>query len=134
MTKSKSKLPPAKNWRERNIEDWNAHTFQAYMAERHQELFGIDYTTNNYGMENSHLKAFFTKYDCATLKRFIDACFADYTPRPGWPGVNFAFMSSKMKDRIFPRLQLQMKAERLLGGDIPKENTEDSESLKNIEW
>ena len=82
---SKSKLPPAKNWRERNIEDWNAHTFQAYMAERHQELFGIDYTTNNYGMENSHLKAFFTKYDCATLKRFIDACFADYTPRPGWP-------------------------------------------------
>lgn len=99
----KSKLPPATAWQARDIADWNTTTFRTYLYDRHRELYGLDYVgavKRDCGMISDMIK----KTDKATVKAFIDACFADYKPTPKYPGINFMFMVTYMKDRVLPRV------------------------------
>ncbi|WP_416045932.1 hypothetical protein [Priestia megaterium] len=130
---SKAKLPKADDWQARDIADWNTTTFRSYLYAKHKELYDLDYVgavKRDCGMISDMIK----KTDKATVKAFIDACFADYKPTPKYPTLNFYFMRTYMAERILPKVQLQMKAERLFSDDTPKEKTEDSKSLENIEW
>ena len=130
------KIRKIKRWRELDISEWKSPTYHAYMADRHKEIFGIDYVTNSYGFEGTHMNLFIEEHGHEMLKRFIDACFADYRPSAKWPGVNFGLMSTRMKSRILPRVQMQMKAEKLLSSnDTPIEKTEHSENINELkEW
>ncbi|MEW4281735.1 hypothetical protein [Priestia megaterium] len=129
----KAKLPPATAWSERNIADWNVTTYRSYLYDRHRELYGLDYVgavKRDCGMISDMIK----KTDKATVKAFIDACFADYKPTPKYPTLNFYFMRTYMADRILPKVQLQMKAERLFAEEeaLGEKQVTKSESSENI--
>lgn len=107
MTNAKSKrkkLPPATDWRARDISDWNATTFRSYLADTHAELYGIPYVTRSYGMEAKLIRDMIDQHGVEIVKAFIDACFSEYKPTRQYPGINFAFMFTYMRGRILPRL------------------------------
>jgi glycine cleavage system protein P-like pyridoxal-binding family len=108
-------LPPAHDWRARDLADWNATTFAAYLAERHADMFGIKYVAgNSVARERAMLKRMIDEYGPDVTKRFIDACLAEYKPTPQYPGVSFTFMYSFMRSRVLPRVlaEVQREAQR----------------------
>jgi hypothetical protein len=104
-------LPPAHDWRARNLADWNATTFATYLAERHEEIFGIKYVGGGIKFERASLRRMIDEYGPEVTKRFIDACLAEYKPTPQYPGVSFAFMYSFMRARVLPRVLAELKRE-----------------------
>jgi hypothetical protein len=52
--------------------------------------------------EKGILKREIDEHGPEVVKRFIDACFADYRPTPQYPSINFGFMNTWMKSRILP--------------------------------
>jgi hypothetical protein len=106
-------LPPAHDWRARDLADWNATTFAAYLAERHEDIFGIKYVAgNNVAMERAMLKRMIDEYSPDVTRRFIDACLAEYKPTPQYPGVSFTFMYAYMRARVLPRVLAAVQCEQ----------------------
>src|SRR5690554_3753401 len=96
MTK-KPKKPPAHDWKNRDISDWNATTFRVYLEEEHEELYGVPYARRGpIAMEAALLKRMIDEHGPETVKAFIDECFRKYKPNSRYPGVNFAFMKTYM--------------------------------------
>lgn len=103
-------LPPAHDWRARDLADWNATTFAAYLAERHEDMFGIKYVAgNSIAKERTWIRWMIDKYGPDVTKRFIDACLAEYKPTPQYPGVSFTFMYSYMRARVLPRVLAEVQ-------------------------
>lgn len=104
MTKSE-RLPNAKDWRKRDVKDWNCTTFTEYLKDKHRELFGIDYVPfgGTWRTEQGMLgrligtRAKPGTHSKATIKRFIDETFEAYKPSAQYPGTNFGFMYSYRK-------------------------------------
>jgi hypothetical protein len=109
----KRNLPPAHDWRARNLADWNATTFATYLADRHEEIYGIKYVAGNIKMERTNLRRMIDEYGPDVTKRFIDACLAEYKPTPAYPGLSFAFMYSYMRARVLPRVLAESKREQM---------------------
>lgn len=94
------KLPPAKNWKERDIEYWTTISFTEYLKAKHRELFGIDYAPfRGWSVEMGIIGGIIgtrngkpRQASNATLKRFIDETFAGYRPTAEYPGTSFGFM------------------------------------------
>ena len=131
MTKSKPTLPPATDWRNRSIDQYNVTTFRQYLYDRHRELYGLDYVgavKRDCGMISGMIK----QHDKATVKAFIDECFRQYKPTTQYPTLNFYFMKTYMSERVLPKVLLAQRAERLLGDDTPIEKTEDSENIDEL--
>src|SRR5690625_1282433 len=99
-----NKLAPAKDWKNRNINDGNTTTFTEYLKDKHREMFGIDYAPfgGTYGMEQGVLGDLIGTQSRknpkpraasnAAVKRFIDETFAEYKPTAQYPGTSFGFM------------------------------------------
>lgn len=89
--------PPARDWKNREIADWNATTFRVYLEEKHAEIFGIPYARRGpIAMEAAMIKRMIDEHGPETVKAFIDECFRRYRPTSRYPGVNFAFMKAYM--------------------------------------
>lgn len=110
--------PKAWNWQERSIEDWNTTTVRAYLRAKHEELLGIPYVAKNVKMEAGQIKWMLDNYGPEVTRAFIDECFRDYKPNPRFPGLNFWFMFTYMRNRVLPRVLEQMRKaeERNEGG------------------
>lgn len=91
------------------IEKWTARDFIVYLHDRHLDVYGIKYVANNRGMEARNLKTMIDEYGADTVRDFIDACFAAKKATPQWPGCNFGFMFSYMRDRQLPPLLVKQK-------------------------
>lgn len=96
------KLPPAHNWKEREIKDWNAVTFRAYLTELHEKEYKSKYFTNSIRMENPCIKRMYTEFGKEVTKTFIDICFQNYKPRPPYRGVNFMFCYTYLRSKYLP--------------------------------
>ncbi|KQL18809.1 hypothetical protein [Cytobacillus solani] len=94
----------AKDWRNREQADWTIATFQQYLKDAHEERYGIAYTTRSYGLEGRWLKTLIAEHGAEVVRKFIDACFAEYRPTPQYPGLNFAFMFTYQRGRVLPRV------------------------------
>ncbi|WP_180968059.1 hypothetical protein [Cytobacillus massiliigabonensis] len=103
-----NRKPPAKDWRNREQADWTVASFQQYLKDTHEERYGIAYTTRSYGLEGRWLKTLITEHGAEVVRKFIDACFAEYRPTPQYPGLNFAFMFTYQRGRILPRVLAEM--------------------------
>ncbi len=110
MTK---RLPPANDWKSRNIDDWNTLTFTEYMKDKHREVFGIEYAPmRGWRMEQGLIgRLIGTKskpgtHDKAVVKAFIDEAFRTYKPTAQYPGTNFGFIYSYRRN-ILQRLEAE---------------------------
>ena len=110
MTK---RLPPANDWKSRNIDDWNTLTFTEYMKDKHREVFGIEYAPmRGWRMEQGLIGSLIgtrTKegtHSKAVVKAFIDEAFKTYKPTAQYPGTNFGFIYSYRRN-ILQRLEAE---------------------------
>src|SRR5699024_5113997 len=117
MSSLTKRLPPAKDWRNRDIEDWNVTTFTHYLQDKHREMFGIEYAPmRGWRMEQGQLgRLIGTKskegtHSKAVVKRFIDEAFAEYKPTKEWPGTNFGFIYAYRR-QILQRVEAEEVAE-----------------------
>lgn len=85
------------------IEKWNTAHFQAYLADKHVDKFGIQYAAAGGVMaERSLLSKYIGTakksglYGKETVKAFIDACFEAYKPTAQYPGLSAWFMFTYM--------------------------------------
>lgn len=115
-----AKLPPAKDWQARDIDDWNTSTFHAYMTHKHTEIFGCDYVPfPNFAAEKGWLGDLIgtrgkqgkpRTASNADVKRFIDECFASYVPKPQYPGTSFGWIR-KYRANVWQRIQVEAKVQ-----------------------
>ena len=118
-----NKLAPAKDWKNRNINDWNTTTFTEYLKDKHREMFGIDYAPfgGTYGMEQGVLGDLIGTQSRtnpkpraasnAAVKRFIDETFAEYKPTAQYPGTSFGFMWTYRKN-VWQQIQADELAKK----------------------
>lgn len=99
-----AKLPPANDWKARELQDWNATTFRAYLADQHEERFGVPYVSNNIAAEARNIKRMYEQYGKEVLRDFIDECLRQFRPNPKYPGITFFFMFSYMRERVLPKV------------------------------
>ena len=125
---SRKKLPHAKDWRNRNIEDWNVTTFHAYLIDLHEELFGIDYVPfANWQAEQGTLARLIGKqgkpgkYDKELIRQFIEYTFKTYRPNPQYPGTSFGFVW-KYRQQDFQRVQFSYNQGRNLADTVRTHN------------
>lgn len=102
-----SKLPNAKDWKARNIEDWNTLTFTEYLRHKHRTLFDIEYAPmRSWQVEQKLISTLIgtaTKkgtHSKAVVKRFIDEAFETYSPTEEYPGTNFGFTYSYRRNLL----------------------------------
>ena len=115
--KTTCKLPPASDWRARDINDWNTLTFTEYLKNKHRELFGIEYAPmRSWRMEQGQIGRLIGtarkegSHSKAVVKRFIDEAFESYKPTPQYPGTNFGFIYAYRRN-ILQRLEAEERAE-----------------------
>jgi hypothetical protein len=93
--------PSAKDWRNRQVADWNTTTFTVYLTDRHLELYGVEYRPfRSWAAERGLIGSLIgtsgknarpRKYEPAVVREFIDDCFASHRVSPQYPGVSFGW-------------------------------------------
>lgn len=139
---TKPKLAAAKDWKARNIDDWNVSTFCAYLSDKHVELFGVDYAPmRGWRAEQGILGGMIGTQSRTNpkqrtvsnelVKAFIDETFESYTPNAQYPGTSFGFMYTYRKN-VLQRLQAEeyAKARRKEAVELAQEDDWDEVS----EW
>ena len=113
----RNNLPPASDWRARDIDDWNTLTFTEYLKDKHRELFGIEYAPmRSWRMEQGQIGRLIGtarkegSHSKAVVKRFIDEAFESYKPTPQYPGTNFGFIYAYRRN-ILQRIEAEERAE-----------------------
>lgn len=84
------------------LNKWNVTTFREYLKALHNAKYNIPYVANNHAVEGRFIKDMQTKYGNSATKAFIEECFVTYTPTSKFPGLNFGFMYSYMRERNLP--------------------------------
>jgi hypothetical protein len=112
-----------KDWRNLPVDNWTVTTFRQYLADKHEQHYGIKYTARNYAVEGRWLKSMVAEHGAEVVKAFIDGCLKEYRPTQDYPGINFAFMFSYQRSRILPRVMAEVK--RKQGVQRAVEETED---------
>lgn len=120
---TKRKLAPSKDWRNRDLSDWNVGHFTEYIRDKHRELFGIDYAPfgGTWGLEQGILGDLIGTQSRknpkprtasnASVKRFIDETFENYRPTSRYPGTSFGFMWTYRK-RDWQQIQAEELADK----------------------
>lgn len=115
------------DWQARELPDWNANTFLAFIGDKTKELYGVDYAPGGQGAKSARwsrergmLKQAIGKYGNAVVKRFIEICWREYrTTKPDqFPYPTWMFMYSYM-DRHFTRAQSEIAAEKRRTSEKP---------------
>jgi hypothetical protein len=104
---TKRRLPPAHDWRNRDISDWNVSTFHAYLIDKNTELFSAEYVpfgkgpiSRRWQTEKGQMKQAITAYGNVVLRAFIARCLKRHKPSADFPHINFGFMYAYMRDEM----------------------------------
>lgn len=109
---AKAKLPAAKDWKARSIQDWNAHTFYAYLRDMHKEIRGVDYfAAKGVRVDMSLIKQTYEELGKEITKDFITQALRQYKPRGNFKVCTFMFMYTYMRATIVPTLQERKEIE-----------------------
>src|SRR5699024_7270346 len=133
-----NKLPPAKDWRNRDIDDWNVVSFTEYLRDKHREQFGIEYAPmRSWRMEQGQIGRLIgtrTKegtHSKAMVKRFIDEAFASYTPTAKYTGTNFGYIYTN-RWNLLQRIEAEASEKKRL--KERRESVEEVDYTDLSEW
>ena len=133
---TKRKLPPASDWRARDIDDWNVTTFHQFIIDGTRERYGVEYAPGGGGSrsqrwmrEKGMLKQAQQAYGNEVLRKFIEMCWREYrTNQPDkYPYPTFSFMYAYM-DRCLPEAQAEVEREKR------KEQSKENNINDIMEW
>jgi hypothetical protein len=104
---TRRKLPPASDWKARDISDWNVTTFHRYLIEKNTELFGAEYVpfgkgpiSQRWRTEQGQLKNAIKTYGNVVVRAFIDRCLKTHSPSRDFPNTNFGFIYTYKRDEM----------------------------------
>jgi hypothetical protein len=120
----------AQKYNEIPTEQWSANHLRDYLYAKHEEILGFKYVARNFAVDTRMLKNFANANGIAVTKRFIDTCLANYSGSAQYPGVNFSFMQTYMKERYLPQC---LKAEVTLKS-VGAERVIETESEFDADW
>lgn len=105
----------AKHYTEVDVDKWNTAHFQAYLADEHLRLYGVQYAPKGGIVAERALLSKYIgtarkdgMYGKDVVKAFIDRCFQSYTPKKDYPGLSFWFMANWMAEEL-QRIEAQSK-------------------------
>ena len=84
------------------VSEWKARDFQLYLQEQHEATYGIKYTARNYAVDTRMIRNFTKEHGNEVTKVFIDLCFANHKTSERYPGLNFGFMQTYLRERWLP--------------------------------
>lgn len=97
----------AKHYTEVDVDKWNTAHFQAYLADEHLRLYGVQYAPKGGIVAERALLSKYIgtarkdgMYGKDVVKAFIDRCFQSYKPTPAYPGLSFWFMANWMTEEL----------------------------------
>jgi hypothetical protein len=109
---AKQKLPPASDWKERKLENWNTTTFIAYMQDMNQEKYNLPYTPFAGIMaEKRMLKLAQEEMGNQVLKELIDLAFKEKKQSERNLCLNYGFIHTYMKPSLYPRIIKKIQEE-----------------------
>lgn len=96
---------------EKPVEKWSVKDFHNYLISEHERIFGIEYIPwRSWGVEQGLIGNIVGTtrgrspkpgtHDKVLIKAFIDKCYASYKPTRSYPGINFGFMWSYMRQNL----------------------------------
>lgn len=145
MTAKKSRLPNAKDWRNRPLERWNVTSFTEYLKDKHRDLFGIDYAPmgGRWGLEQGILGDLIGTQSRTSpkprsasneaVKNFIDVTFENYLPNAQYPGTSFGFMWTYRK-QDWQRIQAE-EVKQQLAQERRRTSVEEATDLEELsDW
>jgi hypothetical protein len=127
--------PSAKDWRNRPVDDWNVSTVITYIADKHLEVYGVEYMPfrswaaergligNLIGTSGKNAKP--RKYEPAVIKAFLDECFASHKVSAQYPGVTFTWFWS-YKSHVLQRVLAETANKAKMAAKV--------ESTKATDW
>jgi hypothetical protein len=119
---AKQKLPPAKNWFERDLKDWNVLSFTEYLKDIHQKTYKLPYVSRNWNMERGMIKQMIEEHGNEIVKDFIDEAFKTHKTSTQYPTLNFWFIYSYKRNELLPKLLNKQK--QVVQSQQRKENQE----------
>jgi hypothetical protein len=123
---AKAKLPPAKDWQARHIDDWNAHTFYAYLRDMHREIRQLDYfAARGLKVDLSLIKQDYEAYGKIALKLFIEQALKEYKGTAKYMICTYNFMHTYMMAQVMPKIQVQ---------EARQEEAAVEQDFEAIEW
>jgi len=139
MSEKNKRLPSAKDWRARHIEDWTVLSFTEYLRDKHRELFGIEYAPfggrwqTEQGMIGRLIGTRSKKgtHSKAVVKRFIDEAFNTYKPTSQYPGTNFGFIYSYRRNVLQRAEADELRGEERKESAKPKQTADDLDRLSS---
>src|SRR5690606_16519677 len=97
----------AKHYTEVTVDKWNTAHFQAYLADEHLRLYGVQYAPKGGIVAERALLSKYIgtarkdgMYGKDVVKAFIDRCFQSYKPTPAYPGLSAWFMFTFMAEEL----------------------------------
>jgi len=130
---ARKKLPPAKDWRARELKDWTATTFHEYMKHLHKETYGTSYVIRDIKVHNACIKRMYEEYGKEVTKRFIELCFKNYKPSGKYAGANFMFFYTYLRERYLPIAEKQIAKEQKLAEQKEQQKVSDDDINKIID-
>lgn len=80
------------------IEKWTVNDMLAYVADKHAELYGVEYVPyRSWSVERGLLGNLIgtrtkpRRYEPEVVKQFVDECFANHRVSAQYPGVSFGW-------------------------------------------
>lgn len=105
----------AKTYSEKPIAKWSVNDLLAYIAERHAEVYGVEYRPfRSWAAERGLIGGLIgtrqkpRKYEPALLKAFVDECFKTHKGTREYPGVSFSWLW-QFKTQVWQRLEADAK-------------------------
>ncbi|NYV67623.1 hypothetical protein HYI36_20295 [Bacillus sp. Gen3] len=124
----------ARKYTDKPVDKWTVNDFLAYVADRHLELYGVEYRPFRswqaergliggiIGTRGKNAKP--RKHEPAVLKAFIDECFASHRVSAQYPGVSFGWFWT-YKSAIW---------QRIIAEESRKEQRQQAETTASQTW
>jgi hypothetical protein len=103
------------NYNEKPVANWTTNDFLAYIAERHSQVYGVEYRPfRSWSAERGLIGGLIgtrqkpRKYEPELVKAFVDECFRSHKGTREYPGVSFTWLWT-YKTAVWQRVQADVK-------------------------
>jgi hypothetical protein len=107
-------------YNEKPVANWTVNDLLAYIAERHAEVYGVEYRPHRSwaaergligGLIGTKVKP--RKYEPEVVKAFVDECFRSHKGTREYPGVSFTWLWT-YKTVVWQRVEADMKRKAIV--------------------
>jgi hypothetical protein len=110
----------AVNYSEKPVAKWTVNDLLSYTAERHAEVYGVEYRPyRSWSAERGLIGGLIgtrqkpRKYEPELVKDFVDECFKTHKGTREYPGVSFGWLWT-YKTAVWQRMEADMKRKQVV--------------------